>query len=222
MESPQLENGYTKIANEIIEALSRTNLSSYESRILWCVFRKTYGFQKREDWISISQFVEITGIKPSHISRSIKLLTLRGIVTKGGNKIRFNKLWSQWKELPMGVNTHKVTPLGSKITPRGISKLPKGGNTKETLTKETIQKKTELFENFWNMYGKKEDRFKCFSKFLKLDSRAIDKIFEVLPKYIWSTPDVKYRKNPLTWLNGRCWEDETITPKKPFQDFLNS
>ena len=46
--SPQLEDGYTRIANELIEALMRTNLSAYQSRVLWAIWRKTYGFNKRK------------------------------------------------------------------------------------------------------------------------------------------------------------------------------
>ena len=41
--SPQCENGYTRLANEIIEALMKSNLSAYQSRILWAVWRETYG-----------------------------------------------------------------------------------------------------------------------------------------------------------------------------------
>ena len=43
MANPQSENGHIDIANEIGEALSRINFSAYESRILWVIWRKTYG-----------------------------------------------------------------------------------------------------------------------------------------------------------------------------------
>ena len=36
-------------------------------------------------------------------------------------------------------------------------------------------------------------------------------IFEALPAYIAATPDLIYRKNPQTWLNGKHWKDEIIT-----------
>ncbi|MHA1305067.1 MAG: hypothetical protein ACTSPI_15325, partial [Candidatus Heimdallarchaeaceae archaeon] len=28
--------------------------------------------------------------------------------------------------------------------------------------------------------------------------------------YVNTTPDKKYRKHPLTWLNGECWKDDVI------------
>lgn len=64
------------------------------------------------------------------------------------------------------------------------------------------------FDRFWNIYDKKVDKTKCEVKFNKLSFDEKEKIKVILPKYIKSTPEVKYRKNPLTWLNGKCWNDE--------------
>jgi hypothetical protein len=49
--------------------------------------------------------------------------------------------------------------------------------------------------------------------FLKLKADTIQKIFDTLPRYIVSTPDVKFRKNPTTYLNNESWNDEIDTPK---------
>jgi hypothetical protein len=79
---------------------------------------------------------------------------------------------------------------------------------------ETQKLNTELkeqkFEEFWTLYNKKVERKNCKKKFDKLSMATIDKILQVVPTYVNSTPDVKYRKNPETWLNGECWEDEII------------
>jgi hypothetical protein len=71
------------------------------------------------------------------------------------------------------------------------------------------------FAEFWDMYGKKVDSKKCQAKFNKLTKSEIEKLFEVLPRYIQSTPDKQYRKNPLTWLNGKCWNDEIQANSSP-------
>lgn len=68
----------------------------------------------------------------------------------------------------------------------------------------------DRFAEFWNMYGKKVDSAKCKNKFSKLTKNEIDLIFKNLPMYIESKPDVQFRKNPITWLNGKCWNDEVI------------
>ena len=42
MNTPQLENGYIKIANDIAKYLAKTYMSSYESQLLWAIFTKAY------------------------------------------------------------------------------------------------------------------------------------------------------------------------------------
>lgn len=69
------------------------------------------------------------------------------------------------------------------------------------------------FAEFWDLYGKKTDSSKCKTKFARLTKAEIELLFEKLPAYIKSTPDKQYRKNPITWLNGKCWNDEIIQPK---------
>lgn len=67
------------------------------------------------------------------------------------------------------------------------------------------------FDEFWSTYDKSVDKQKCKTKFEKLSNEVKLKIKEVLPLYIQSTPDKQFRKNPQTWLNGQCWNDEVKT-----------
>ena len=64
------------------------------------------------------------------------------------------------------------------------------------------------FSAFWNAYGKKVERRKCMEKYARISEEERTAIREKLPGYVAATPDVQFRKNPQTWLNGRCWEDE--------------
>lgn len=66
----------------------------------------------------------------------------------------------------------------------------------------------EEFEKFWNLYGKKEDRKKCLTKWKNLKVKEKELIFKTVSNYVASTPDKQFRKNPLTWLNGECWNNE--------------
>ena len=79
---------------------------------------------------------------------------------------------------------------------------------KRTKEKDEREKKEILFEKFWNLYNKKVERKSCLAKFIKLDFETIDKIINAVPKYVMLSTDIKYRKNPETWLNGECWNDE--------------
>jgi len=65
-----------------------------------------------------------------------------------------------------------------------------------------------LFDIFWNLYGKKIDKAKCFKAWKKIPKGKRTWIQEQARKYVQSTPDVKFRKNLLTWFNGECWNDE--------------
>ena len=135
MASPQIENGYTKIANEIIEALAGIRISGEEMQALWVILRKTYGWNKKEDKISLSQFALLTGVKKPNIIRAIKkLLSKKIIIIKNDNgnplKYRFNKDFDAWK------------PLSKKIT---VIKKDNKSLSKMIPTKETVQKKKRSF-----------------------------------------------------------------------------
>ncbi len=91
MANPQCENGYTKIANEIMEALYQVNLSPYESRIVWFLFRKTYGLKKKIDRISLSQFANNIRLDRRLIHRTLKKLIQKNMITAYKNKTKHAK-----------------------------------------------------------------------------------------------------------------------------------
>lgn len=95
-------------------------------------------------------------------------------------------------------------------------------NTEEKRREEKREDKELIysFDEFWKAYGKSVDKRKCSDKFYKLNVEDLEGIKLNLPKYILSTPDIQYRKNPLTWLNGKCWNDEVSTPQQ--EQNLNS
>lgn len=89
MASPQTENGYTKIANEIYDALIRHRIAGEARQVLDFIIRKTYGFNKKEDQIALSQFCNATGLTKAHICHSINyLLQYNLIANKGNNRCR--------------------------------------------------------------------------------------------------------------------------------------
>lgn len=87
-------------------------------------------------------------------------------------------------------------------------------NAQEILNKVNI--KEELFDRFWEQYNKKINGKDCKAKFLRLTDNEIDAIFKTLPHYIKFTPDAKFRKMPMSYLNQRIWEDDGyIIKSKP-------
>ena len=47
MENPQLENGFMRIANEIVDELFKLPLNSTDQKVIWCVLRYTFGFNRK-------------------------------------------------------------------------------------------------------------------------------------------------------------------------------
>ena len=70
------------------------------------------------------------------------------------------------------------------------------------------------FSQFWELYKKKKDKYKCELKWGKLSDKEREDIIKHVPGYTDATPDATYRKNPLTYLNGKCWEDEITKTNK--------
>jgi uncharacterized protein YdaU (DUF1376 family) len=86
-------------------------------------------------------------------------------------------------------------------------------NENENVNRVRIEDNKKVwFDVFWEKYNKKQDSKKCLDKWLKLSDNEINAALDKVDEYVHSTPDVQFRKNPLTWLNGKCWEDEIITP----------
>jgi phage replication O-like protein O len=144
---PQCEDGYTRIANELLDALCKIRVPGESMQIFLAILRKTYGYGKKTDRIALSQLAEMTGIVKTHISRSLEKLIEIGIVTKEGNgtyvTYGINKHYAKWTPLPKKVTVtqkgNKVTIIGNEVTKEGNEKLPIKVNTKEK--KEILQKK---------------------------------------------------------------------------------
>ena len=99
MAKPQLENGHTQIANEILERLAKTHLSPNQWQVMFCVIRKTYGFHKKVDYIANFQIMEATSLCKAVVSRCLKGLSDMEIITRKGKYIGFQKDWERWKQL---------------------------------------------------------------------------------------------------------------------------
>lgn len=66
------------------------------------------------------------------------------------------------------------------------------------------------FDDWWDEYQKKCERKKTEAKWKKLTASQKIACMKATPAYVRATPDKTYRKNPLTYLNGECWNDEII------------
>lgn len=115
---PQKENGFTPIANELMEVLARSKFTTREYKCLLFLLRKTYGYSKLEDAISLSQWVKGTRLYKIDVSRTLQRLAERNVIvstTSGSGRgaktvYRFNKHYEQWDQ------DGKASPKGSEVT----------------------------------------------------------------------------------------------------------
>lgn len=144
MASPQKENGYTAISNEILEALAHSNLCGSEFQIIITLLRKSYGFRKKGDRISLSQFCLYTGKKRSRVCELLKKLESRKMITRLRNGrityVEFNKNYEDWK---LSVITYSYVKADYNSPPQRTKLVPPCGHTKETnkrnFTKESAR-----------------------------------------------------------------------------------
>jgi phage replication O-like protein O len=120
MASPQVENGFTRISNELLEAICRTALPGRQLSCILFIIRKTYGFGKKDDSISLSQFCRALGMKKQNVSRDLKILSYRKIIViKGDDRkvktYRFNKNYEEWNLSSSTITERNLS--SSTITP---------------------------------------------------------------------------------------------------------
>lgn len=124
MASPQKENGYTPIANEILEVLAKTPLNGTQRRILDVVLRFTYGFNRREHELSTTFISKATCINKKQVQRELNELIKSKVIIvtkeatfKTTRTIAFNKDYDCWEVAKKLPGSELVTSPGSELAP---------------------------------------------------------------------------------------------------------
>lgn len=106
MSTPQTEDGYTRIANELLDAIISFDFSKRQYAVVFAVIRMTYGYNKKADALSIWQIANMTNIDRSHVSKAVAELVGMNVLTKSENgrmahgqivpEISLNKIYKNW------------------------------------------------------------------------------------------------------------------------------
>lgn len=111
--TPQTEDGYTRLSNELLEALAAAGLSGRQFAIVAAIIRKTYGYNKKADDIGLGQLVQMTGIDKAHVSRVVRELADANVIHRKpgtfGHTLGLNKRYSQWALKKGGAGGSKPT-----------------------------------------------------------------------------------------------------------------
>jgi len=183
MANPQTENGFTKIANELLDALCAIQLSGHEWKIVHTVIRKTYGYNKKEDWIAGSQITELTGLPKRRVNEAKKKLLEKNIIIKDGLKLSLNKDYDDW-----GKVTEKRYPGNGKALPKVTENRP------HKRKKDNIQKKSAKAESNDMSWNKHSDEFE--EGVVNYDSGELESLEEKKPP----APSRKRMDELVNWL----------------------
>lgn len=234
--SPQLENGYTRLANELLDALIRARLSARQWAVVMAIIRKTYGFNKKADEIGLSQLTAMTGIDKAHLSRTVRELEAARIINREagthGHRLSINKRSSQWQllnqQLPKEQQLLKKQRGSCRKSNLGVAEsatkgLPKEQpqNTYLKTTQKTTPKDTcaallhERFDRWYSTYPKKRNRAQAEKAFAKLnpDDSLLQTMIDAVEvakrsRDDWRKDGGQFIPHAATWLNARGWEDE--------------
>ena len=131
----QLEDGFTRVANDLLDAAMASGLSETELCILLAVWRKTYGYSKKMDWISNEQLEGMVGKHHTHCSTAKNLLINKKVLLQEGRKVGMNTNVAEWKTKVNGFCKTLAKP--AKKT---LAEVASETKQKLLTTKDNIQK----------------------------------------------------------------------------------
>ncbi len=151
MANPQRENGHVDIANEIMDKLCRHRIPGEVRQVMDTVFRKTYGWNKKTDRISLSQFSSATGLHKPNVVRALSRAIKHRIISNDNGWYQIQKdtdLWIPFSDRGNGdIKIDKAVIKNDKET-LSVA-IP-------TITSKTTDKRggiyTEILEH-WNRMG---------------------------------------------------------------------
>ena len=137
MPTPQIEDGYTRIANELLEQILLYPFSKRQLVVMLAIIRKTYGYGKKTDDMTVTQIASMTRIARQHVSATISELEAIGAVLKQdgyhGYRLGIQKDFSIWR-----VSQNRTCPeTVQKVSQNRTVSVPKQDTQKKTPKENT-------------------------------------------------------------------------------------
>lgn len=228
---------FSQVPNAFIDEVM-VKLPDSSVKMYLLIVRKTKGWSKEADAISITQFMKFTGKSRPTVIDAIKCLVDAEIILEH-NTTRYGKVYSVNDEIYDGfflVLPSKKILLVKKFNYSSKKTLlveVKNFNPQKKLSKETVSKEkavvkksvkkpqnssvivySETFEQFWNEYpkckrkGARADAFKTFKKFEKNGDLIVKLLKSFKLDDQWTKNDGEFIPAPSSWLNKKHWENE--------------
>jgi phage replication O-like protein O len=177
--NPQLDNGFTRIANEILENIYSRKFTANQLIVILVVWRYTYGFQRKEHVFSLSFLAEVTGIDRKAVKRALDSLIEANVIIvvreadfNNARCLAFNKNYDEWK---IDHRRSKNTTVGKNDHTEEMTTVGKDDHTTVGKNDHHIKKiyKEKNKENI-----KEEDRMDHFqliaNKFIQRRAHGFD------------------------------------------------
>lgn len=195
---------YTAIPNIILDYWI-LHLKGSEFILLIAICRKTFGWQKHQDKISISQFHELTGLGTRAIKEGLQRLLQLGLITKENTKSDTGG---------KGCNLYTVVVKGSNIG----YKRNQGEGVKRTHTKETNTKEIDISKDISSTTGKNRPVVVSFD-WLSFHFVNISEEQKTVWREAYPSVNVDQElKRMESWISS----NKRKAPKKDFKRFINT
>lgn len=154
MANPQ-PNEFTRISNELLEAILLSNYTKRQLNIILLVIRLSYGCGKKYALLRKSDF-EIAGIDKSDIKRELDLLVQSGVLIIEEGRISLNKDYDRWRISLVRAGSREEF---KKILQRNLQEktvLPTGGDqgVGKTPTNRLVKHQPTGWQNTNQVVGK--------------------------------------------------------------------
>ena len=223
------KTGYTAIPNCYFDNIL-PQLTLVEDRVLQIIFRKTLGYKKTKDNISITQLVAATKLAKSSIQKAIKLLQDKELIfVKKSEKstshvssefeININKFYNSIKKTIPPKNTVEI----QTVPPNGIVTVPPNGTTKERVK---IKEKENIY--IQATASSLLNKEKSIESFLRLTDQEKEFYIDLHGQDIFNKCYIKIK----TWLEStdeakrkdfkHCWKSWALTAVLKDEQILNS
>jgi len=188
MASPQTENGFTRISNELLEELLKykfpKNTGDCPFKICFFIIRKTYGYHKIKDVISLTQFEKGLNITRPTLVHWLNYLVKANLIVKAikplGSEYGLNKDYHKWIPLVKAIKLVKARKFTSKVASTDTSKVASTHKRKKENTKEIKQSKIAISKIFnyeiamTSMLSNKKDlRMPIIAKYIEIGKKEM-------------------------------------------------
>lgn len=219
MASPQKENGYTAIANELLQSICAAKFNGTQYKIVLCIMRYTYGFSRKSHSLSISFISKVTGVSKRYISAELQRLVEQNVVSvlsdhtdTTSRVLALNKDYKKW--FASGTIVHQMKSCSPDEPEQDTTDEELFTTTGEELFIQENKLKTKLKTS---IYGEFENVRLTDEEYGKLSARlpGFEKRIEDLSLYLAQTGK-KYKSHYATILSwARKDGVELKKPEKP-------